>query len=128
VWQWNALCLALMCLAASLALGGWLWWSCRKALSRMREMVGAETRRLEEERAALGETLGECRRRMEEISAELEALRRVHTPLAGMTLTKRALAVRMHRRGERPEQIAAALDLPKQEVELLLKIHRAAAA
>jgi hypothetical protein len=30
----------------------------------------------------------------------------------------------MHRHGEGAEQIAAALDLPRQEVELLLKVHR----
>jgi hypothetical protein len=30
----------------------------------------------------------------------------------------------MHRRGDPPEQIAAALDVPYQEIELLLKVHR----
>jgi hypothetical protein len=40
-----------------------------------------------------------------------------------MNLNKRIQAVRMHRRGDRPEQIAAALSLPKNEVALLLKVH-----
>jgi len=44
-------------------------------------------------------------------------------PKAGFNLSKRSLALRMHRRGEAPEQIAAALELPRQEVELLLKVH-----
>jgi hypothetical protein len=30
----------------------------------------------------------------------------------------------MHRRGDSPERIAAALDIPLQEVDLLLKVHR----
>jgi hypothetical protein len=30
----------------------------------------------------------------------------------------------MHRRGEGVEQIASALELPRQEVDLLLKVHR----
>jgi hypothetical protein len=30
----------------------------------------------------------------------------------------------MHRRGEAPQKIAAALEIPRQEVELLLKVHR----
>jgi len=30
----------------------------------------------------------------------------------------------VYRRGEPPDQIAAALDLPLQEVDLLLKVHR----
>lgn len=45
-------------------------------------------------------------------------------PRAGFNLSKRSQALRMHRRGEAPEQIASALDLPRQEVELLLKVHR----
>jgi hypothetical protein len=45
-------------------------------------------------------------------------------PKAGFNLSKRSQALRMHRRGETSEQIAASLDLPRQEVELLLKVHR----
>jgi hypothetical protein len=45
-------------------------------------------------------------------------------PRAGFNLSKRSQALRMHRRGEAPAQIAAALELPRQEVELLLKVHR----
>ena len=44
-------------------------------------------------------------------------------PKPGMNVVKRSQALRMHRRGDRPEQIAAALDLPRQEVDLLLKVH-----
>jgi len=45
-------------------------------------------------------------------------------PKIGLNLTKRAQALRMHRRGDPPEQIAALLDIPFQEVDLLLKVHR----
>ena len=45
-------------------------------------------------------------------------------PRAAFNLAKRSQALRMHRHGDRPEQIAAALELPLQEVELLLRIHR----
>jgi hypothetical protein len=45
-------------------------------------------------------------------------------PRPGLNLNKRSHALRMHRRGEGPEQIAAALELPRQEVDLLLKVHR----
>jgi hypothetical protein len=41
----------------------------------------------------------------------------------GLNLTKRAQALRMHRRGDPPDQIAALLELPLQEVDLLLKVH-----
>ena len=45
-------------------------------------------------------------------------------PRPSLNLSKRSHALRMHRRGEGAEQIASALDLPRQEVELLLKVHR----
>jgi len=45
-------------------------------------------------------------------------------PGASMNLTKRGEALRLHRRGEPAERIASALQLPRNEVELLLKVHR----
>jgi len=45
-------------------------------------------------------------------------------PKPGLNLNKRSHALRMHRRGEGAAQIAAALELPRQEVDLLLKVHR----
>jgi hypothetical protein len=45
-------------------------------------------------------------------------------PKPGLNLNKRSHALRMHRRGEGAEQIASALELPRQEVDLLLKVHR----
>src|SRR5436305_9338192 len=45
-------------------------------------------------------------------------------PRPGMNLDKRSQALRLHRRGEAPSQIAAMLELPLQEVELLIKVHR----
>ena len=45
-------------------------------------------------------------------------------PRAGLNLCKRSQALRMHRKGDAPERIAAALEVPVQEVDLLLKVHR----
>jgi hypothetical protein len=45
-------------------------------------------------------------------------------PRAGLNLCKRTQAVRMHRQGDPPGRIAAALDVPLQEVDLLIKVHR----
>jgi DNA-binding NarL/FixJ family response regulator len=44
-------------------------------------------------------------------------------PKPGMNLTRRSHALRLHRKGNTPAQIAAALEVPRQEVELLLKVH-----
>jgi hypothetical protein len=45
-------------------------------------------------------------------------------PRAGLNLSKRSQVLRMHRRGDSPDQIAIALEVPLQEVDLLLKVQR----
>jgi len=45
-------------------------------------------------------------------------------PRASFNLNKRTQVIRMSRRGERVENIAASLSIPRKEVELLLKVHR----
>ncbi len=49
-------------------------------------------------------------------------------PRSGLNLTKRSQVIRMSRRGERAENIAASLSLPRGEVDLLLKINALALA
>ena len=45
-------------------------------------------------------------------------------PMAGLNMTKRSQALRMHCKGDTAERIAAILDIPLQEVDLLLKVNR----
>jgi len=45
-------------------------------------------------------------------------------PRPGLNLQKRSQVLRMHRKGDRPDRIATALELPLQEVDLLIKVHR----
>ena len=45
-------------------------------------------------------------------------------PVAGLNMTKRSQALRMHRKGDAADRIAAILDIPLQEVDLLLKVNR----
>jgi hypothetical protein len=44
-------------------------------------------------------------------------------PQSGLNLNKRSQVIRMSRRGEQAEKIAASLNLPQREVELLLKVY-----
>lgn len=44
--------------------------------------------------------------------------------MESMNINKRSQVLRLFRRGESPEQIAATLGLPRSEVDLLLKVHR----
>lgn len=48
-------------------------------------------------------------------------------PRPGFNLNTRSQALRMFRRGDQPEQIAALLRIPENEVRLLLKIHQLSA-
>lgn len=41
----------------------------------------------------------------------------------GLNLTTRSQALRLHRHGESAENIARVLEVPRQEVDLLLKVH-----
>jgi hypothetical protein len=47
---------------------------------------------------------------------------------SSVTLTRRSQALRRWRRGESADQIATALEMPRVEVELLIKAYRAASA
>jgi hypothetical protein len=46
------------------------------------------------------------------------------SPRADMNLNKRSQLLRMQRQGERLEEMASSLELPRQEVELLIKVHQ----
>lgn len=85
---------------------------------------GSKRRRAAEEAAA-----GELRMQFTELAARvLDAEERAGIlvppapPRSGLNLNKRTQVIRMSRRGERAETIAASLNLPQREVELLLKI------
>ena len=98
-----------------------------RAYCLLREMNGRGRDRHSQSDAGLQSV----RDSLEALAAQLHDLQN-HPPVApppglpkpGLNLSKRSHALRMHRRGEGAEQIAAALDLPRQEVELLLKVHR----
>lgn len=61
-----------------------------------------------------------------DLKAELPAApAAVYLPrTSGIELTTRAQALRMDRRGESPATIAAALSVPRNEIDLMLKVHR----
>jgi hypothetical protein len=76
--------------------------------------------------------VGVLQQKLDELERQIDELRRdvsatpiaTNAPRAGLNLDKRSHALRMHRRGEGPAEIAAALGIPQQEVLLLLKVHR----
>lgn len=59
-------------------------------------------------------------------SQEPRAERPSPAPGQALNLNKRGQVLRMRRRGEKPETIAGALGIPRNEVDLLLKVHQMA--
>ena len=117
---------AISAAVCALALLGFAW--CFLDLARLR-------RRLRHERAVVGTareeqetSMAALRHAVEGLSAQWHEVRSP-APAApppvrgGLNLTKRSQALRLHRRGEPPERIAGQLEIPLQEVELLLKVH-----
>ncbi len=99
------------------------------ALARAKGLAsnaGAEARA---ERERCEASLASVREALNALAAQVEDVRKQATavpapPKSGFNLSKRTQVLRMHRRGETPGEIASALDLPLQEVDLLLKVHR----
>ena len=86
-------------------------------------------RRSSTTQARLNAELESAKEKVNELAGEVCQMRE-HTPQTpplprpGFNLGTRSQALRMHRRGESTDQIAAALQVPLQEVELLLKVHQ----
>lgn len=86
--------------------------------------------RLDRQQADEAAAARDLRLRLEEITLRLRdsedragVLVAPPPPRSGLNLTKRSQVIRMSRRGERAENIAASLSLPRGEVDLLLKIN-----
>jgi len=79
-------------------------------------------------RHAADQTRSDLMKKIEEMEAAMAEIPAVAPPPAmvvrpSINLTKRAQALRMRRRGESLESITAALAVPRNEVELLVKVH-----
>jgi len=84
-------------------------------------------RRSREDREQLERRLSEVLEAAERLKTDREETPRpAPVPVAGqpLNLNKRGQVLRMRRRGENPETIAAALSIPQNEVNLLLKVHQ----
>jgi DNA-binding NarL/FixJ family response regulator len=90
-----------------------------------------ERRKVEAPPAAVVDTAKDVREAVASLAAQVHELQKAGAvtldpaiPRPAMNLSKRSQALRLHRRGESTEQIASEMQLPRQEVDLLLKVHR----
>jgi hypothetical protein len=96
-----------------------------------RSLVQAASRRASNLQGEMERSVQATKASLEELTAEVQELERQppvamvpRKPRAGLNLTNRSQVLRLHRRGEPAEKIASILEIPKQEVDLLLKVHR----
>jgi hypothetical protein len=115
-------------LAVGLVLCLYLFISLKKENALLRQRLERQSQDSQdtfvEFRAALG-SLSQSLQEHERDAEQMVPLR--VSPSASINLTKRSQALRMYRRGETAEQICAALQMPRNEVELLLKVQKALA-
>jgi len=87
----------------------------------------AMARRSREDREHFERSMADVLDATERLRTEREERARpspVPAPGQPLNLNKRGQVLRMRRRGENPETIAAALSIPQNEVDLLLKVHQ----
>ena len=99
------------------------------ALARAKALAHAAGEQAKAERERGEAALESVREAVNQLAAQLQEVRKQAAvvpapPKSGFNLSTRSQALRMHRRGEAPDQIASALEIPRQEVDLLLKVHR----
>ena len=94
-------------------------------LSAKRDFQVCDDRRRRDAESAAGD-IAALAKRVGELERDLASFPQTAAPAltSGMNMNKRAHALRLVRQGEGPEHIAAALSLPRKEVELLLKVNR----
>jgi len=101
------------------------------AFFRAKAMTGAASHRMHDAQTQFeGETQA-LRQTVETLAAQVQGLHQQQRvaaapvlPKPGLNLSKRSQALRMNRRGDAPDRIATAPDIPLREVELLIKVHR----
>ena len=68
--------------------------------------------------------IGELRQDLKEVAERVDLLTPSARPTNGINLGKRTQVLQLARRGNRSDQIAACLQVPQNEVDLVLKVHR----
>jgi len=107
----------------AVALGVFSVWHVRALAGAVEKIMATSCEESESRSESLRERLDAMAAQLRELERQPALTLAAGLPKPGMNVVKRSQALRMHRRGDRPEQIAAALELPRQEVELLLKVH-----
>jgi hypothetical protein len=116
--------LPLALIAAGLLASIGLFLSLKWELQKGRRRLKQELLRAQAENRQLKQQMEEIALRLEDAEDRAGVLVPPAPPKSGLNLGRRTQVIRMWRRGDRAEAIATTLNLPKNEVELLLKVHQ----
>ena len=111
-------------LAVALCLGILSMGQSRRLYRTAHEQAAADLEQLRAANEPLASRLEGLDARIRELESQMASSPAGVTPRPALNLTRRSHALRMHRQGHPPEHIAAVLEIPLQEVHLLLKVHR----
>jgi len=95
--------------------------STKSEVWRLRQAADASQRDLQQKLEQMEAAVSKMDRQRQE--TPIEAPARSSSVRPSLNLTRRTQALRMRRRGESVESIAAALATPRNEIELLLKVY-----
>lgn len=113
-------------LAAALA-------ACLYLFITVQSRLTAVYKKCQREQMGVTNVIGELRAELRCVKTGIDELERraqaaeaaaLPQPGSAININKRAQVIRLAKRGERPDQIAATLRLPQNEVNLVLKVHR----
>jgi DNA-binding NarL/FixJ family response regulator len=110
-------------IAAALSVCIYLFFTLKRVIDSAQRKAGADFHRLTEELQTL-------QARVSQLEGELTAPsagKNAPQPPRSINVTKRTQALRMLRRGDGAERIAAAMGLSPREVQLLMKVQKLAA-
>ena len=114
----------LVLIATGLLASIYLFVSLKFEFQRGGRRVRQELTRAEAENGELKQRIEEISIRLQEAEDRAGVLVPPAPPKSGLNLGRRTQVIRMWRRGDRADNIAASLNLPRKEVELLLKVHQ----
>jgi hypothetical protein len=104
--------------AAAIVVTLWLFFQLKTEIASLKIAATTIPREMEKQ---------ESETSLQKFLVRLERLEEQYAPCPpaspGFNLGKRTHVLRLSRRGDTPDHIAATLHLPRREVELLLKIH-----
>lgn len=112
---------------ATFTAAGIAWFLVRQVKIAFDEFQARTNKRQQAFTSELGRLRGELetlRNRTEEAERHAASAAVPRHPMTGLNLSHRTQALRLIRRGEAPDKIAAILGVPQTEIELLQKVQR----